>query len=80
MPVRVMHALGVRTMIVSNAAGGINDKFNYGDLMLIKDHIFMPGLVGFSPLVGADDPRMGPRFVSMHDAYDEKLRYLMMRN
>src|SRR5690349_16418130 len=75
MPVRIMHHLGVKTMIVSNAAGGINHKFNYGDLMIIKDHVFMPGLVGFSPLVGLNDPRFGARFVSVHDAYDKQLRY-----
>uniref|UniRef100_A0A0N5AEV2 Purine nucleoside phosphorylase n=1 Tax=Syphacia muris TaxID=451379 RepID=A0A0N5AEV2_9BILA len=73
-PVRVMHFMGVKTLIVSNAAGGINNKFQYGDLMLIKDHIFMPGLAGFSPLVGSNDPRFGARFVSIHDAYDLKLR------
>ncbi|KAI1701899.1 phosphorylase superfamily domain-containing protein [Ditylenchus destructor] len=74
MPVRIIHLLGVKTLIVSNAAGGVNSKLQYGDLMLIKDHIFMPGLSGFSPLVGLNDPRFGPRFVSVHDAYDKKLR------
>jgi purine-nucleoside phosphorylase len=78
MPVRIMHLLGVKTLIVSNAAGGINPKFNYGDLMVIKDHIFMPGLTGFSPLVGMNDPRFGARFVSVHDAYDKKLRNLAL--
>jgi purine-nucleoside phosphorylase len=72
--VRIMHILGVRTLIVSNAAGGINPAFDFGDLMLIKDHIFMPGLCGFGPLVGLNDPRFGPRFVSVHDAYDIDLR------
>lgn len=43
--------------------------------MVIKDHIFMPGLTGFSPLVGLNDPRFGARFVSVHDAYDKTLRY-----
>jgi purine-nucleoside phosphorylase len=75
-PVRVMHQLGIKTLIVSNAAGGVNPAFNYGDLMVIKDHIFMPGLCGFSPLVGINDPRFGPRFVSIHDAYDKNLRRL----
>jgi purine-nucleoside phosphorylase len=79
MPVRIMHHLGVKTMIVSNAAGGINHKFNYGDLMIIKDHVFMPGLVGFSPLVGLNDPRFGARFVSVHDAYDKQLRNMARR-
>ncbi|CAI4228125.1 unnamed protein product [Auanema sp. JU1783] len=76
LPVRVMHLLGVRTLVVSNAAGGINPNFQFGDLMLIKDHIFLPGLAGFSPLVGVNDPRFGARFVSVHDAYDKPLRNL----
>ncbi|KAK6015911.1 purine nucleoside phosphorylase I, inosine and guanosine-specific [Ostertagia ostertagi] len=75
-PVRVMHQLGVKRMVVSNAAGGVNPKFKYGDLMLIKDHIFLPGLAGFSPLVGLNDGRFGARFVSVHDAYDKSLRKL----
>lgn len=69
-----MHILGVKTLMVSNAAGGVNAGFQYGDLMVIKDHIFMPGLSGFGPLVGLNDPRFGARFVSIHDAYDIKLR------
>ncbi|KAE9418883.1 hypothetical protein Angca_003398 [Angiostrongylus cantonensis] len=73
-PVRVMHQLGVERMIVSNAAGGINPEFTYGDLMLIKDHIFTPALAGLSPLVGLNDSRFGERFVSLHDAYDKSLR------
>ncbi|KAK6051219.1 hypothetical protein COOONC_11277 [Cooperia oncophora] len=72
-PVRVMHQLGVTRLVVSNAAGGVNPKFKYGDLMLIKDHIFLPGLAGFSPLVGLNDGRFGARFVSVHDAYDKGL-------
>lgn len=75
-PVRIMHMLGVKTLVVSNAAGGINAAFHYGDLMVIKDHIFMPGLTGFGPLVGLNDARFGPRFVSIHDAYDITLRWV----
>ncbi|KAK5985100.1 Purine nucleoside phosphorylase I inosine and guanosine-specific [Trichostrongylus colubriformis] len=77
-PVRVMHQLGIKRLVVSNAAGGVNPKFKYGDLMLIKDHIFLPGLAGFSPLVGLNDSRFGARFVSVHDAYDKSLRKLAM--
>ena len=77
MPIRVMDQLGVRTLIVTNAAGGVNKSFHYGDLMLIKDQIFLPGLAGFSPLVGEHDKRYGgPRFVSMHEALDKDLRVL----
>jgi purine-nucleoside phosphorylase len=69
-----MALLGVRTLIVSNAAGGINPALKLGDLMILKDHVFLPGLMGHSPLVGIKDPRFGPRFVSLHDAYDHGLR------
>uniref|UniRef100_A0A0N5A3S8 Purine nucleoside phosphorylase n=1 Tax=Parastrongyloides trichosuri TaxID=131310 RepID=A0A0N5A3S8_PARTI len=78
-PIRIFHLLGVKTLIVSNAAGGINADFEYGDLMIIKDHIFMPGLIGFSPLVGLKDPRFGATFVSVHDAYDYNLRKLALK-
>ncbi|CAK5075692.1 unnamed protein product [Meloidogyne enterolobii] len=74
MPVRLMAMMGVKTLIASNAAGGVNSDLNIGDLMILKDHIFMPGLIGFSPLVGLNDPRFGNRFVSMQNAYDQKLR------
>ncbi|GMT24979.1 hypothetical protein PFISCL1PPCAC_16276, partial [Pristionchus fissidentatus] len=73
-PVRIMHLLGMHTMIVSNAAGGINAQSKFGDLMIIKDHIFLPGLAGYSPLVGLADDRFGVRFVSVHDCYDLTLR------
>ncbi|CAD6197903.1 unnamed protein product [Caenorhabditis auriculariae] len=76
LPVRVMHQFGIKTMIVSNAAGGINKNFQYGDLMLIKDHIFLPGLAGHSPLIGLKDPRYGRLFTSLHDAYNKDLRNL----
>lgn len=75
-PVRILKMLGINTLIVSNAAGGINPKFAFGDLMLIKDHVNIPGLSGFGPLVGLNDSRFGPRFVSVHDAYDVSLRWV----
>ncbi|CAJ0937329.1 unnamed protein product, partial [Mesorhabditis belari] len=78
LPVRVIHQFGVRTLLVSNAAGGINPNFQYGDLMLIKDHIFLPGLAGMSPLVGINDDRFGARFVSVHDSYDRSFRKLAL--
>uniref|UniRef100_A0A0K0E643 Purine nucleoside phosphorylase n=1 Tax=Strongyloides stercoralis TaxID=6248 RepID=A0A0K0E643_STRER len=79
LPIRILHLLGVKTLVVSNAAGGINPDFQYGDLMIIKDHIFMPGLCGFSPFVGLQDQRFGARFVSVHDAYDINLRKLALK-
>lgn len=72
-PVRVLHALGVSSMLVSNAAGGLNPLFDPGDLMLIQDHIFLPGLAGHNPLAGPNEDALGPRFPSMADAYDPEL-------
>ncbi len=75
-PVRVMHALGIKTLIVTNAAGGLNQKFAAGDLMLLSDHINFPGLAGNNPLVGPNDDSIGPRFPDMTTAYDIELRKL----
>src|ERR1051326_7594554 len=76
LPVRVMHSLGAQTLIVTNAAGGINAKYRQGDFMLIRDHINMPGLAGASPLVGPNDERFGERFPALANAYDACLRTL----
>lgn len=75
-PVRVLRALGCHTLIVTNAAGGLNPTFQVGDLMLITDHINLPGMVGHNPLVGPNDPDLGPRFPDMGQAYDPGLREL----
>ena len=69
-PVRVMQALGVRQLILSNAAGGMNPAFCQGDLMVIRDHI---NLTGENPLIGANDDDWGPRFPDMTAAYDRSL-------
>jgi len=76
LPVRVMHSLGAHTLIVTNAAGGINAAYRQGDFMLIRDHINMPGLAGASPLVGPNDERFGERFPALAQAYDAGLRAL----
>lgn len=74
-PVRVMARLGVRTIIVTNAAGGVNESFAPGDLMLINDHINM---FGTNPLVGPNEEQFGVRFPDMTEAYDARLRALAL--
>ena len=70
-PVRVLGALGVETLLISNAAGGMNPHFKRGDLMLITDHI---NFQGANPLVGPNLDEWGPRFPDMSEPYDLKLR------
>ncbi len=71
--VRALSLLGVETLIVTNAAGGINPKFGPGQLALISDHI---NLLGENPLTGPNDESLGPRFPDMSEAYSKKLREL----
>ncbi|WP_096188545.1 purine-nucleoside phosphorylase [Evansella halocellulosilytica] len=70
LPVRVMKAIGVESVIVTNAAGGVNESFQAGDLMLIKDHL---NLFGTNPLIGPNDDELGVRFPDMSNAYDPTL-------
>lgn len=73
-PVRVMRRLGADVLIVTNAAGGLNEDFATGDLMVLTDHLNIMGMAGQSPLVGADEPELGVRFLDMLGAYDAELR------
>ncbi len=71
LPVRVMQMLGVKTLILTNAAGGVNKSFSVGDLMLLNDHL---GLTGDSPLFGKNCSELGTRFPDLTHAYDPELR------
>jgi len=76
LPVRVMHELGAHTLIVTNAAGGLNPSYRPGDFMLLIDHINLPGMAGATPLMGPNDERFGTRFPALAKAYDAGLRQL----
>ena len=71
--IRVLAGLGIRTLVVTNAAGAIDESYRPGMLVLISDHV---NLMGTSPLVGANDDALGPRFPDMSDAYDSYLRLI----
>ncbi len=73
-PVRVMQVLGIETLVVTNAAGGLNQEFQAGDVMLITDHINLIGMGGPNPLRGPNLDDFGPRFPDMSAPYDAQLR------
>ena len=74
-PMRVFSRMGVRAAILTNAAGGINPEYGQGRLVAISDHI---NLQGQNPLVGLDDPNLGPRFIDMSDAYSRNYRKMAL--
>lgn len=79
LPIRVMRLLGVQTLFISNAAGGLNRNLKTGDFVIIKDHISMPGLSLNNVLVGHNDESFGSRFPAMSNAYSPELRELAVK-
>ncbi len=79
MPIRVLRLLGIKTLVVTNAAGGLNPAFHVGDLMLITDHINFTGMAGYNPLRGPNFDEFGPRFPSMVTPYDLELQQVARR-
>jgi purine-nucleoside phosphorylase len=78
LPVRVMQKLGIKTLIITNAAGGINPEFETGDLMLLTDHISLFTMGGENPLRGPNLDEFGPRFPDMSEVYDKSLLKLAL--
>lgn len=71
-PIRVLKFLGIKTLLISNAAGGVNPAFKVGDLMVIKDHI---SLLTPNPLLGSNEEKLGPRFPDMSEPYKKELMH-----
>ncbi|KAM8945771.1 purine nucleoside phosphorylase-like [Pelodytes ibericus] len=78
LPIRVFKLLGVKVLLVTNAAGSLCEAYRTGDIMIIRDHINMPGLAALNPLTGPNEDRFGPRFPSLWDTYDHTLRSTAM--
>lgn len=72
-PIRVMKMMGIKYIILSNAAGALNTKFRVGDIVMAKDHINIMGFAGNNPLQGPNEERLGPRFLPMTRAYSKSL-------
>ncbi|XP_045484005.1 purine nucleoside phosphorylase isoform X1 [Pieris rapae] len=79
LPIRVMKLLGVKTLMATNAAGGLNPSYKIGDLMIVNDHINLMGFAGNNPLQGPNDERFGPRFPPMNKAYNYEYRKIAKR-
>ncbi|OFA29939.1 purine-nucleoside phosphorylase [Glaciecola punicea] len=76
-PVYVMKQLGIKNLVLTNAAGGVNKSFKVGDIMVIKDHVNMPGMTGLDPTRGSHNADFGSRFTSLNNCYDAELRQLI---
>jgi purine-nucleoside phosphorylase len=75
-PVRVLGRLGIKVLVMTNAAGSVNVNYKPGELMIITDHV---NYMGINPLIGPNDERFGPRFFDMSEAYDPKLQEIAER-
>jgi purine-nucleoside phosphorylase len=75
-PIRVLGRLGIKTLVMTNAAGSVNVNYKPGELMIVTDHV---NYMGINPLIGPNDERFGPRFFDMSDAYDPKLQEIAER-
>ena len=73
-----MAMLGAQRVILTNAAGALNTLYQVGDIMVISDHINIPGLCGQNPLLGSNADRLGVRFPPMSDAYDPVLQQIVL--
>jgi purine-nucleoside phosphorylase len=78
-PIRVMHFLGVNTLVLTNAAGGVDKSYRVGDLMILNDHLNFVGMVGNNPLMGKNDETLGPRFLGMAQTYDRSMRNVALQ-
>jgi purine-nucleoside phosphorylase len=77
LPIRVMQRMGVKTLVLTNAAGGLNPSFHVGDIMLIEDHINFVGMAGVNPLRGPNLEEFGPRFPAVNRTYTLRLRNMV---
>jgi len=78
--VKVMRCLGVKVVVVTNAAGGLNPSFNIGDVMCIMDHFALPLLAGNHPLLGPNDNELGPRFMPTSNAYTKEMQEIVVKS
>ena len=79
LPIKIFKILGIKLLILTNAAGGLNPMYKVGDLVIMKDHMSFPLLSLHHPLVGPNDARFGPRFVAVNNIYEKKFRDLFKK-
>ncbi|KAI8885141.1 purine nucleoside phosphorylase [Backusella circina FSU 941] len=78
-PIRILSLLGIQTLVITNASGGLQPQDKVGDIIVMNDHIFIPGMAGNGPLVGPNDDLFGTRFPPMSDAYSYSLRKMLFQ-